>query len=104
MPFANVFGELRIGSVTMGIAARSAALTLALMPFAAAAATAPHDTLTIGVAQFPSTLNPNIDPAAAKSYVLGTSVRPLTAYDADWRAVCLLCTTLPSIANGLAKT
>lgn len=39
---------------------------------------------------------------AAKSYVLGLALRPFTAYDADWKLVCLLCTRLPSIANGLA--
>jgi peptide/nickel transport system substrate-binding protein len=39
---------------------------------------------------------------AAKSYVLGMAVRPLTVYDADWKLVCLLCTELPSIENGRA--
>ncbi|MBV9829799.1 MAG: peptide ABC transporter substrate-binding protein [Alphaproteobacteria bacterium] len=62
-----------------------------------------HDTLTIGTIQFPSTLNPGIDPMAAKSYVLGMAMRPFTVYDAAWKPVCLLCTDLPSIANGLAN-
>ncbi|HEV2335714.1 MAG TPA: peptide ABC transporter substrate-binding protein [Stellaceae bacterium] len=61
-----------------------------------------RESLTIGITQFPSTLNPNIDPMAAKSYVLGMALRPITVYDADWRLVCLLCVTLPSIENGLA--
>jgi hypothetical protein len=39
--------------------------------------------LTIGITQFPSTLNPNIDVMAAKSYVLGAALRPFTVYDAD---------------------
>jgi peptide/nickel transport system substrate-binding protein len=65
-------------------------------------AAAQQDALTIGITQFPSTLNPNIDPMAAKSYVLGMAVRPFTVYDAAWRLVCLLCTRLPSIENGLA--
>jgi peptide/nickel transport system substrate-binding protein len=68
----------------------------------AAAAGAPHDGLTIGITQFPATLNPNIDAMAAKSYVLGMALRPFTVYDARWTLVCLLCTRLPSIANGLA--
>ena len=63
---------------------------------------AERDSLTIGITQFPATLNPNIDTMAAKSYVLGMGLRPFTAYDADWTLVCLLCTTLPSIENGLA--
>jgi peptide/nickel transport system substrate-binding protein len=58
--------------------------------------------LTIGITQFPSTLNPNIDAMAAKSYVLGMALRPFTVYDADWQLVCLLCVSLPSIDNGLA--
>src|SRR5579872_6607785 len=65
-------------------------------------AVAAHNSLTIGITQFPSTLNPNIDAMAAKSYVLGMAMRPFTVYDADWKLVCLLCTTLPSIENGLA--
>src|ERR1700680_1479647 len=63
---------------------------------------AERDSLTIGMTQFPATLNPNIDAMAAKSYVLGMALRPFTVYDADWKLVCLLCATLPSIENGLA--
>ena len=40
---------------------------------------------------------------AAKSYVLGMAMRPFTVYDADWKLVCLLCTELPSIENGLRR-
>src|SRR5260370_6827587 len=76
-------------------------LGLALM-LASPIEAAEHDSLAIGITQFPSTLNPNIDAMAAKSYVLGTALRPVTVYDADWKLVCLLCTTLPSIENGLA--
>jgi peptide/nickel transport system substrate-binding protein len=63
---------------------------------------ADRDALTIGITQYPATLNPNIDAMAAKSYVLGMALRSFTVYDADWKLVCLLCTTLPSIENGLA--
>lgn len=63
---------------------------------------AERESLTIGMTQFPATLNPNIDTMAAKSYVLGMALRPFTVYDADWKLVCLLCVTLPSIDNGLA--
>ncbi|MFQ6016932.1 MAG: peptide ABC transporter substrate-binding protein [Kiloniellaceae bacterium] len=58
--------------------------------------------LTIGMTQFPSTLNPVIDSMLAKSYVLAMTRRPLTAYDQDWQLVCMLCTELPTIENGLA--
>ena len=58
------------------------------------------DELTIGITQFPSTLNPNIDAMAAKNYVLGAALRPFTVYDAEWKLVCLLCVGLPSIEGG----
>ena len=80
------------------------ALLVSFLSLAAmcAARSAERNALAIGITQFPATLNPNIDVMAAKSYVLGMSLRPFTAYDADWKLTCLLCTGLPSIANGLA--
>jgi len=33
-------------------------------------------------------------------YVLGFADRPITAFDANWRLVCLLCTDIPTVANG----
>ncbi len=63
---------------------------------------AAQDDLTIGITQFPSTLNPNIDSMAAKSYILAMARRPFTAYDAEWQLICMLCTELPTIENGLA--
>ncbi len=77
----------------------SAAIYLLLSGWAAAGQRA---ALTIGITQFPATLNPNIDVMAAKSYVLGMAMRPFTVYDADWKLVCLLCTELPSLENGRA--
>src|SRR5438067_10843997 len=100
MQFINVFREGRSSQRRPGrtwAAAFGLSLTLA-SPLGAAE----HDSLTIGITQFPATLNPNIDVMAAKSYVLGMALRPFTVYDADWKLVCLLCVTLPSIDNGLA--
>jgi peptide/nickel transport system substrate-binding protein len=68
----------------------------------AAAHGAAADELAIGIIQFPSTLHPSIDAMVAKTYVLGMVRRPITTYDAEWRLVCMLCTTLPTIENGLA--
>ena len=79
-----------------------AALAAGLIAVAIPAGAADHTTLTIGVTQYPGTLNPNIDPLAAKGYVLGFALRPFTVYDADWKLVCLLCTTVPTLDNGLA--
>jgi peptide/nickel transport system substrate-binding protein len=63
---------------------------------------APREQLVIGTTQFPSTLHPSIDSMLAKSFVLGFTERPFTAYDADWRLICLLCTELPTLENGKA--
>ena len=64
---------------------------------------AAKDQLTIGVAQFPSTLHPNIDAEVIKAYALGFVMRQITAYDASWKNSCLICAELPTIENGLAK-
>lgn len=58
------------------------------------------DTLVIGISQFPASFHPNIESMLAKYYVLNLATRPITAYDADWGNVCLLCTSIPTIENG----
>ncbi|MEM7022330.1 MAG: ABC transporter substrate-binding protein, partial [Pseudomonadota bacterium] len=81
-------------------------MTLAMFgaaaPSAALAEDSAKDELVIGITQFPSTLHPNIDSMVAKSYVLGMTQRPFTAYDHDWELACFLCTELPTFENGLA--
>jgi peptide/nickel transport system substrate-binding protein len=62
-----------------------------------------HDTLVIGMTQYPATLNPNIESMLAKTYVLAMATRPLTYVDTSWNRVCALCETLPTLENGLAK-
>ena len=74
-------------------------LGLAVLLLANPAAAA-RDQLTIGITQFPSTFNPYIDAMLAKSYILAMTRRPLSAYDPEWRLVCLVCTVLPSLENG----
>ena len=100
MPATNVIRERsRCGT---GRRHRSLWPTFALVCALGTPAAAERDGLAIGIIQFPATLNPNIDVMAAKSYVLGMALRPFTVYDADWKLVCLLCTLLPSIENGMA--
>jgi len=83
---------------------RAALAATTILAFSAMAGTAwAKDDLVIGVAQFPSSLNPNIDSEVVKAYVLGFAIRPITAFDKDWKNSCLLCTELPTLANGLAK-
>src|SRR6185369_11511976 len=95
----NVSGEKKRCPMRRGIALAAALLLCTII---APLRAAERDSLTIGITQFPATLNPNIDVMAAKSYVLGMALRPFTVYDADWKLVCLLCTELPSIENGRA--
>ena len=59
-------------------------------------------TLTIGTSQFPPTFHPHIEPSVAQSYIYGMAARPITTYDADWELICMLCTELPTLENGLA--
>lgn len=67
------------------------------------AAHADHKNLKIGMSQYPSTLNPYFDDMVAKSYVLGTALRPVTIHGTDWLPACALCTELPTYENGRAK-
>lgn len=61
-----------------------------------------EDELVIGITQFPSSFHPTINTMMAKTYILSMTHRPFTAYDKDWQLVCMLCTKLPTIENGLA--
>ncbi len=65
-------------------------------------ARATSDTLVIGITQYPTTLHPLINSMMAKSYTLAMTRRPLMAYDPDWQLVCMLCTEVPTLENGLA--
>jgi len=86
----------------MSLRAALAAICLFGMMFLAPHAQAKDD-LVIGVAQFPSNLHPNIDSEVIKAYVIDFAIRPVTAFDKDWKNSCLLCTELPTVDNGLAK-
>ncbi|SDR51879.1 peptide/nickel transport system substrate-binding protein [Rhizobiales bacterium GAS113] len=89
-------------------AARAVALIvsiicLACVCLAPGSARAARDELVIGIAQFPSSLHPSINPESSKNYVLGFSARDITVFDKDWKLVCHLCAELPSLDNGLAR-
>ena len=66
-------------------------------------AQAAKDELVIGMTQFPDTFNPIINAMVAKSYVLAMTLRPFILYDQRWELICMLCTRVPSIENGLAR-
>lgn len=79
----------------------SLALLLALAT--PAAAQPAREQLTIGITQYPSTFHPNFEAMAAKSYAEGFALHPLTAYDAGWNLVCVLCEQVPTLEDGLAR-
>ena len=85
--------------MTLRLAALLCAAVLAVMACATPVRAAE---LRIGMTQFPSTLNPLIDSMLAKSYVLAMTRRPFTIYDQNWQLICMLCTELPTLENGLA--
>ena len=80
-----------------------ALLAAASIAAGAGQAEAAHDTLTIGIAQFPSSLQPDIDAEVVRSYAMGFVIRQITAFGPDWKNSCLLCTELPTLENGLAR-
>lgn len=73
-----------------------------LVLLSAPAASQPRETLTIGIPQFPATFHPSIERMAAKSYIIGMAIRPITAHGPDWNVRCMMCEELPTLANGLA--
>lgn len=74
----------------------------AIAPPAAVTAQA-KDELVVAMTQMPGTWNPIISSMLAKSLIANMTARPVTAYDADWKLVCLVCTELPTIENGRAR-
>src|SRR3546814_15708926 len=81
---------------------------LALLAAAAAGlpplpARAARDTLTIGLTQYPATLNPMIDAMLAKSYVLGATQRQLTFEGHACTPVSQLCVKLHTREAGAAE-
>ena len=80
-----------------------AALALAALLAAAPGGAGARDRLTIGMTQFPSTLNPVIDSMLVKSYVLAMARRQISIFDHDWKTVCRLCTELATFENGRAE-
>ena len=69
---------------------------------ASVAPAAAKDDLVIGIGEFPASLHPLIDASSIKSYVVAFGQRAISAYVKD-RLICLLCTEVPSLQNGLVK-
>jgi peptide/nickel transport system substrate-binding protein len=74
-------------------------LLLTLFTFPAFA----KDELVLAMTQAPGTMNPVISSMLAKSLVQNMIARPITAYDPDWKLVCLVCVELPSLDKKTAR-
>ncbi len=61
------------------------------------------DELVIGMSTAPGTMNPIVNSMLATVFVNSMTERPMTAYDANWKLICLLCTVLPTVENGRAR-
>lgn len=61
------------------------------------------DELVLAMTQAPGTMNPVIGSMLAKSLIRNMIARPITAYDPDWKLVCLVCVELPSIEKKTAR-
>ena len=81
----------------------SIALALCALSAPAANRAWAKDELVLAMTQTPGTWNPLISSMLAKSLIANMTARPVTAYDADWKLVCLVCTELPTIENGKAR-
>ncbi len=74
-----------------------------LLACPAAARAAAHDTLTIGMVQFPPDMHPDITNTSIKTYISAAAARDMTGFDRDGTVICILCTEVPTLANGRAK-
>ena len=81
----------------------SALLTICALASPAGNRAWAKDELVLGMTQMPGTWNPIISSMLAKSLISNMTSRPVTAYDASWKLVCLVCTELPTIENGKAR-
>jgi peptide/nickel transport system substrate-binding protein len=81
----------------------SLALAFGALVSPASANAQAKEELVVAMTQMPGTWNPIISSMLAKSLIANMTARPVTAYDADWKLVCLVCTELPTIENGKAR-
>ncbi|MBN9091469.1 MAG: peptide ABC transporter substrate-binding protein [Reyranella sp.] len=84
----------------MGIR-RGLLLLLALITLALPARA--KDELVLGMNTAPGAMNPSLNSMLATSLVNYMTLRPITAYDANWKLVCIMCTELPTVDNGRAR-
>ncbi|RXT21052.1 peptide ABC transporter substrate-binding protein [Rhizobium leguminosarum] len=82
----------------------AALATAALTSLCAAPAMAQaKDQLVVGQLQFLTNFHPLVQVNNTKRLVINYALRPITAFDENVVNNCILCETLPTIENGLAK-
>jgi peptide/nickel transport system substrate-binding protein len=77
----------------------TAAVLLSAAPTARAA---PHDTLTIGIAESIGDFNPYFSNALVTIHVQAAARRSMTGITRDGKVYCRFCTEVPTLANGRA--
>ncbi len=76
-------------------------LCAAVLVFATGGAGAqPRESLTIGMVQFPPDMHPYITNTSIKDYILLTARRAMTSFTRGGEVMCVMCETLPTLANG----
>ena len=61
------------------------------------------DELVVGQLQFLTNFHPLVQVNNTKRLVINYALRPMTAFDENVQNQCVLCETLPTVQNGLAK-
>lgn len=79
------------------------AILVLLTGFGSSARALSNDQLTIGIGQEFETMNPIIQQMAASRYISQMLGHAMVTMGKAWTWECMLCTELPSLANGLAK-
>ena len=80
-----------------------AAMVFTLLAISPAVLAQSRERVVVGMGSFPASLHPLIGGQTSREYILGASRRKVTNLDAEGRTVCLLCTEVPSMANGRVK-
>ncbi len=78
-------------------------LVLWLTVWASVVGAAPRDSIVVGMSQFPPDMHPFITSTSVRNIVLAAMNRSMLGLAADGTPICLLCTEVPSLANGGAR-
>ena len=83
--------------------AATAAVLLPVLAGGPAAQAAPHDAISIGIAESIGDMNPYFSNALVTIHVQAAARRAMTGITRDGRVYCRFCTEVPTLANGRAR-